>query len=94
MQGISFFQYKCLIDYLNKLQDQAELLSLSAEHCSIISQYKEKLKEVYREYEITLNKVALIVTQYKEQQMAIRRLIVQHKRNKAKIKKVPAHYDC
>jgi hypothetical protein len=82
MQGIPSFQHKCLLGYLDKLREQSEFLQLPSDHLKLIAEQREKLIEVYRNYETSVNYLSGIVKQYKENQHAIRRLIVLHKRNK------------
>ncbi len=87
MQGIPFYQFKSLLGCLDRIGEQSALLQLPAEHTANIDEHKEKLKEVYASYEMSVKKLACILEQYKEQQQAIRRLIVQHKRTKNQLKK-------
>jgi hypothetical protein len=88
MQGIPFFHFKTMFDCLVRLQAQAEYLQLPTEEIQALSEQKEKLQEIYRQYEASLQQVALIVKQYDTEQKSVRRIISNHKRSsKAYLKK-------
>ncbi|HPH85113.1 MAG TPA: hypothetical protein PLC48_06615 [Ferruginibacter sp.] len=88
MQGIPFFHFKTMYDCLCRLQAQAEYLQLPVEEIRALSLQKENLQEIYRQYEVLLQQVALVVKQYDVEQKSVRRLISNHKRNsKAYLKK-------
>lgn len=85
MRAIQFFQYKCLEEYLQKLQ-QEDLFDLPGEHKDIMIQHAEKLKEIYCNYRLSLEQVSVIITQYEEHKRTIMRLIKQHKSYKRSLK--------
>lgn len=76
-----------MFDCLVRLQAQAEYLQLPTEETGTL-RTKEKLQEIYRQYEASLQQVALIVKQYDTEQKSVRRIISNHKRSsKAYLKK-------
>ncbi|MEO6670305.1 MAG: hypothetical protein ABIN36_12560 [Ferruginibacter sp.] len=86
MQGIPFFHFKCLREDVEKIHQQSDVLRLPPEHREMIIAHKEKLNSVYDEYEDTLKKLSIIIKEYRDQQIAIRRLMIMHKRYKKLVK--------
>ena len=78
MQAILLVHYKALQQYLHKLQEE-EAFYLPCEHSDVIMQHEEKLKEIYNNYQETLEQVSLIIKQFDEHKQAIRRLMALHK---------------
>lgn len=93
MQGIPFFHFKCLRADLDKILEQSEFLELSNEHKNSILEYKEVLNNVYVNYEAQVKVISSIIQEYKDHQIAIRRLIIQHKKYKQLMKKQRAGWN-
>lgn len=85
MQAIQLFHYKCLMEYLYKLQQQ-NMYHLPCEHAELIAQHVDKLKEIYTNYQLALDQVSFIITQYEDHKRSIRKLVKHHKRCKRSVK--------
>jgi len=81
MQGIQLFEYKALMDYLQRLQEDAPVQehSVDCEHCNALVAHEEKLKAIYLNYKTAKNDVANIIREFEEHKMAIRRLVAYRK---------------
>ncbi len=87
MQGIQFFEYKNLKNALDKLQNTEEG-NLPAQQPDAVIEYDEKLNEIYGNYRLALQEVALVIKQFEEHKLSIRRLVASHKQHtKTLIKK-------
>lgn len=78
MQGIKFFEYKYLLDNLNRLKEDNTSLFPEG-HGEQILHSEEKLLKIYEDYRISLVRVAEIIKQFDDHKMAIRKLVSRHK---------------
>ncbi len=85
MQAIQFFHHKCLMEFLLKLQ-QESISPFPFEHAELIVQHEVKLKEIYSNYQLALNQVSIIISQYEDHKRSVRKLVKQHKSYKRAIK--------
>jgi hypothetical protein len=78
MQGIQSFDYKLLLGHLHRLHEAGTFL-VPCEHSQLILEQEERLIETYRNYLVAVEDVAMIIRQFEEQKLAIRRLVTIHK---------------
>ncbi|MBP9099087.1 MAG: hypothetical protein KBF74_09750 [Ferruginibacter sp.] len=78
MQGIQFFEYKYLLDNLQKLKEE-EHIAFSDEHNNQVMESEKKLKHIYEEYRLSLVHIADIIRQFEEHKLSVRRLVNYHK---------------
>lgn len=78
MQGIQFFEYKYLLDNLQKLK-QEEHIVFSDVHANQVLDSEKKLKSIYEEYRHSLIHISEVIKQFEEHKHSIRKLANYHK---------------
>jgi hypothetical protein len=78
MQGIQLFEYKTLLESLNKLKER-EYFHLPEEQSEIVLQKENRLKEIYSNYQLSLEQVSACIRQFEQHKNAIRKLMKDNK---------------
>ncbi len=87
MQGILRSHYKLIEDYLNKLLAENVLdVPCPYQYESILA-HKEKLNEIYDNYQETLSQMSALKKQFEEHKQSVRRLIILQKKKKKEVLK-------
>ena len=86
MQGIPHFQYKYLLQVLQKLQE-TQLHDPSGTYAEMVHAEQQKLIEIYSKYKQTLDEVSDLVKQFDERKLATRRLIAYQKQQNRNLMK-------
>lgn len=87
MQGILRSHYKLIEDYINKLLAENVLdVPCPYQYESILA-HKEKLNEIYDNYQETLSQMSTLIKQFEEHKQSVRRLIILQKKKKKELLK-------
>ncbi len=78
MQGIQFFEYKSLLESLNKVRN-AHTLTPDEAPTQLVAEQEAKLKEIYAEYRQAKEVLANCIRQFEEQKLLVRRFVKQRK---------------
>jgi hypothetical protein len=78
MQGIQLFEYKTLLESLERLK-QAEMFDLPEEQLALITEKEKILKETYSNYQLSLEQISVYIRQFEHHKNAIRRLVKDNK---------------
>ncbi len=82
MQGILRSHYKLVENYLNKLLAENALHVPCTYHYESILEHKEKLKDIYENYQKSLSQMAELIKQFDDHKQSVRRLIILQKKKK------------
>ena len=74
MQGITLFEYKSLLESLNKLS-QYKIIDVSEDQAETVIEKELKLKEIYAEYVVSLEQVSENIKHFEKHKHSIRRFI-------------------
>ena len=74
MQGIQLFEYKSLLESLNKLK-QVDIFTLPEEEADSVLTQEKKLHDIYKNYQLSLQQVSDHIRQFEEHKNSIRRLM-------------------
>jgi len=74
MQGIQLFEYKSLLESLNKLK-QVDIFNLPGEEADSVLNEEKKLHDIYKNYQLSMQQVSEYIRQFEEHKNAIRRLM-------------------
>jgi uncharacterized protein YlaN (UPF0358 family) len=89
MQGILRSHYKLVKEYLDKLQEE-NATNPFCPYYETILQHKEKLTEIYENYREAFEQMALIINQFEEHKLSVKRLLIlQKKKKKQTLKVIP-----
>lgn len=78
MQGIQLFEYKSLLESLNKVRD-AHTLTPDEAPTQLVTEQEAKLKEIYAEYRQAKELLANCIRQFEEHKLKVRRFVKNHK---------------
>ncbi len=79
MQAIQRYHYNRLQQFLYQLQQESEAYELPTHHRNSIVEQEEKLKQLYVNYQQSLQQVAILIKQYEIEHQSVRRLVNSHK---------------
>jgi len=79
MQAIQRYHYNRLQRFLDQLQQESEAYELPAHHRHSIVEQEEKLKQLYVNYQQSLQQVAYLIKQYELEYQSVKRLVNSHK---------------
>jgi hypothetical protein len=82
MQGILRSHYKLVENYLNKLLDENALIITCPQHYESILEHKEKLSDIYENYQKALSQMAELIKQFDDHKQSVRKLIILQKKKK------------
>lgn len=87
MQGITLFEYKSLLESLNKLS-QYKIIDVSEDQAETVIEKELKLKEIYAEYVVSLEQVSENIKQFEKHKHSIRRFIKKNRQYLKESKKI------
>lgn len=87
MQGITLFEYKSLLESLNKLS-QYKIIDVSEDQAETVIEQELKLKEIYAEYVVSLEQVSENIKQFEKHKHSIRRFIKKNRQYLKESKKI------
>ena len=87
MQGITLFEYKSLLQSLNKLS-QYKIIDVSEDQAETVIEKELKLKEIYAEYVVSLEQVSENIKQFEKHKHSIRRFIKKNRQYLKESKKI------
>lgn len=79
MQAIQRYHYNLLRNYLKKLQEESEIFQLPEDHLKIIADQDEELRQLYCNYQLSLQHLSQLIKQYEQVQMSLKTLMKNHK---------------
>lgn len=92
MQGISLADFKKLLASLNNLS-QIEMMDFTEDHFKKVIEKEKRLKEIYANYQLSLQLVSENIRQFEDHKLAIRKLMKESRlylKNKKKAKALSA----
>ncbi len=79
MHAIQRYHYNRLQQFLRQLQQESEAYELPGHHLDTIVQQENKLKQLYTNYQESLQQVASIIKQYELEYQSVKRLVNSHR---------------
>ncbi len=74
MQGIQFFEYKTLLESLDRLK-KTDTADMPEKQVAEVQAIEMKLREIYANYRLSIEQIADFVDQFEKHKHAVRKLL-------------------
>ena len=74
MQGIPFFNYKILIEHLDKMLSMPDSM-VSEEERTVINAYRKNVTDTYQRYSSVIGEISLLTKEFEKNKIDVRRLM-------------------